>query len=120
MNIEQRDDSPLVAYDEKNHTLLIQGKTYMHDAFAFYENIRRWIASREDVLQISIDLIYINSTSSQAILDFFEALQVYKEKVPSLKVVWKFDEDNSMMEEAGEEYQSEFDTLEIILAPYSA
>lgn len=114
-------DTPSVNFDEKSYTLNIEGKSYMEDSFSFYDDVLEWIKSyllKNKQIVITMELIYINSTSSKAIYDLFNSLQEEKIKNNNIKLIWRYDEENYMMQETGEDFQEDFENLSIVLEPH--
>ncbi len=100
--------------------LLIKGESYPEDVASFYgpviEAVRQLTASCAEI-SASFELIYVNSSSMKALYRIFEVLQLKKSEGGVITILWKFEEDDDVMQELGEDFQDRFPELAFQLTP---
>jgi hypothetical protein len=100
--------------------LLIKGESYPEDVASFYgpviEAVRQLTASCAEI-SASFELIYVNSSSMKALYRIFEVLQLKKSEGGVITILWKFEEDDDVMQELGEDSQDRFPELAFQLTP---
>jgi len=94
--------------------LLVKGESYPEDVATFYgpviEGVRQLTAHCAEI-SASFELIYVNSSSMKALYRIFEVLQQKKIEGGVITIVWKFEEDDDVMQELGEDFQDRFADL---------
>lgn len=94
--------------------LIVSGESYPEDVAAFYgpviEAVRQLITVRSEITA-SFELIYVNSSSMKALYRIFEVLQQKKTEGGVINIVWKFQDDDDVMQELGEDFQDRFPDL---------
>lgn len=94
--------------------LIVSGESYPEDVAAFYgpviEAVRQLITVRS-VITASFELIYVNSSSMKALYRIFEVLQQKKTEGGVINIAWKFQDDDDVMQELGEDFQDRFPDL---------
>ena len=84
----------------------ISGKSMMEDALSFYQPYHQWIDEliQSDVtsLNIDIDLVYFNSSSSKQLLKF---LMIIDDSDKECNLNWFFPEGNEVLEDRGKEFE---------------
>lgn len=94
--------------------LIVSGESYPEDVAAFYgpviEAVRQLITVRSEITA-SFELIYVNSSSMKALYRIFEVLQQKKTKGGVINIAWKFQDDDDVMQELGEDFQDRFPDL---------
>lgn len=114
--IEQTDETPKVVLDKDNAEFIFSGKSLPEDVSSFYAPIMKWwdeyTESPNAATKVVFDLVYFNTASSKLILDILFKLEALKESGNDTTIVWKFNEMDEDMEEAGEEYS------EIVEVPF--
>ena len=70
--------------------------------------------SVQDITTINLQIRYLNSSSSKLIFDFFDILEQYNEQY-TIKINWIYEEDDDSSLEVGEEYQEDYEDLDISL-----
>lgn len=112
------ESSPKILFDSTAHILEIRGSSYMEHTLEFYEPLMSWIETylsslkRSDRVQVDIELVYFNSTSSRVLLEFFDALneKAFQAEV-CIDVNWFYESEDDDMREFGEEFQHDFKAL---------
>lgn len=100
--------------------LLVKGESYPEDVASFYgpviEAVRQLTESCAEI-RASFELIYVNSSSMKALYRIFEVLQLKKNEGGVITILWKFEEDDDVMQELGEDFQDRFPELAFQLTP---
>ncbi|GBC61029.1 DUF1987 domain-containing protein [Desulfonema ishimotonii] len=116
LKIEATKYTPEIVFDYENHHLEIKGKSYPENTSAFYRPVFDWLEAyldRDDIRAVSVSLwlIYFNSSSSKALLDFFDMLEEASEDGKEITVNWIYEPEDEDSLEFGEEFQEDFETL---------
>lgn len=107
--------TPEVIMDMDTGKCSIIGESYLEEPFKLYDDILEWVKSYVDhfsqkPLTIDVELTYINSTSSRAILDLFRGIAELKRNGAPIEVAWRYpegDDDFNEIKEEGEEFIDE-------------
>jgi hypothetical protein len=106
--IEAAKDTPQIKFDSQKNELFIEGQSYPESASEFYNPILEWIekyGEQKDIdLTVSFKFTYFNTSSSKAILDILDILDVFHEKGKEPKVNWYYEKDDEDIKESGEEF----------------
>jgi len=106
--IEASKDTPNVKFDPTKNELFIEGQSFPESASEFYNPILNWIEKYGEQsgidLTVSFKFTYFNTSSSKAILDILDLLDVFHEKGKEPKVNWYYDKDDEDIKESGEEF----------------
>jgi hypothetical protein len=116
LHIESTKSTPFIGFDPDACRLEISGESYPENAAAFYEpvlsRISRWIdTSHQRNLNVDFELRYYNSSSSKAIMNLLELLDEAARKEWDIEVTWRFEEENEIIQESGEEFQDDYERL---------
>lgn len=117
--IEETKYTPSINLNVENGTIDIVGKSYPENTFEFYEPVMKWL---EDYFNtsalkktiVTFEIIYFNSSSSKLFFDFFDLLEEMSSK-SIIEINWVYDEENESALEAGEDFQEDFENLNIHL-----
>lgn len=121
LKIEATKYTPEISFDCENHLLEISGESYPENIAEFYAPIFSWMEEYFDQLDdnqpviINMELIYFNSSSSKILLDLFEVLEEATGKGKNITVNWIYEEEDEDTLEFGEEFQEDFESLNINL-----
>jgi len=91
-----------------------EGESYPEDVATFYGPVVNAITELMAVaseVNASFHLIYVNSSSMKALYRIFELLQKKHESGAPIKIDWKFEEDDDVMQELGEDFKDRFPDL---------
>ncbi|MDH4944832.1 DUF1987 domain-containing protein [Sulfurimonas sp. C5] len=118
LHLEATQYTPEITLDPAG-TITMVGKSYPENTFDFYKPIMEWVENYFDgntakKTIINMEIIYFNSSSSKLFFDLFDLVDENKE---SSKIVinWIYDKENESAQEAGEDFQDDFEDLEINL-----
>lgn len=118
--IEATEDTPLVVLEKKEgvNSILIQGVSMPENLFDFYTPLFETVFNffeTDSITNMEINVEYMNSMSNKQILKLIKT--VY-EKNPSVKVIWKYSKEDDLIKLKGEEIQSVFPEINILLTEY--
>lgn len=106
--IEPKIDSPKVVLDKERNIFEIKGKSLPENVNVFYQPIIDWFTeyfknpNPETIITIQLD--YLNTASSKAILSLLLVFEEALKKGSNIKVRWYYEEDDEDMRDIGEEY----------------
>ncbi len=120
LNIAASNSTPNIYFDVDSSVLYIKGESYPENASRFYEPVLRWLGewlgrSPQKGLQVDFELLYYNSSSSKAIMNLFDLLEDAAELGRRITVYWRFDEENEIIRESGEEFQMDYEQVDVRL-----
>jgi len=118
--IKATKDSPEIFFDCVKNILEIKGKLYPEDAAKFYSQLFDWLNEYIDQLEdqecvVNLEIIYFNSSSSKALMNFFDILDDAASEGKKITVNWKFREEDDNIMESGEEYQEDVEHIKFNL-----
>lgn len=116
--IEATKYTPAINFDAQAHRLSIEGKSTPENTFEFFQPVIDWLKSyfsSSQTATIEFNIPYFNSSSSRVMYELFDILEKAKSDGSSLTVLWKYAAENENGEESGEEFQEDFEDLNIEL-----
>lgn len=119
LNISQTQYTPEISLNVDG-TISIVGKSYPENTFEFYKPVMDWLekyfeSENKQKTVVNLEIIYFNSSSSKLFFDLFDLLEEAYENGNDIEVNWFYDEENESAEEAGEDFQEDFQALNINL-----
>jgi hypothetical protein len=116
IEIAKTEYSPQVILDDKRGVLDLQGESYPENVAAFYRPVFEWLnrylgIANNTQLTVNIELLYFNSSSSKVLMDMLDVLEDASRSGKGIVVNWRYDEDNDMAEEYGQEFAEDVDHL---------
>jgi hypothetical protein len=120
LNIEATKYTPKIDLDFDKGILEFKGKSYPENTFEFYKPIQEWISEyfetcKDKKTEVNFDINYLNSSSIKFFYDLFDTLESAQEGCPDLKVQWFYDEEDDMALETGEDFQEDYENLNVTL-----
>ncbi len=116
INIEETKYTPKIVVDFDARYIELSGRSYPENAFEFFEEpkvaISKMLSTKND-LQVVFDIIYVNSSSSRVFFEILTMLSEAKDLGVNIECIWKYDEDNDVALENGEDFSEEFPNLNI-------
>ena len=111
--------TPEISLNAENGVISMVGKSYPENTFEFYKPVMDWLenyfdGNAKDKTVVNMEIIYFNSSSSKLFFDFFDLLEENHEG-NTLEINWIYDPENESAQEAGEDFQEDFETLTINL-----
>jgi hypothetical protein len=111
--IAKTEETPEVSFNLENREFAIIGRSLPEDAFSFYKPIIDWVKDYNEhslsQVNMTIHLDYFNSSSGRYIMEMLVALENSKSAASKLSITWFSDQDDELMIEKGEEFQSLID-----------
>jgi hypothetical protein len=101
--IEPKIDSPKVVLDKERNIFEIKGKSLPENVNVFYQPIIDWFTeyfknpNPETIITIQLD--YLNTASSKAILSLLLVFEEALKKGSNIKVRWYYEEDDEDMKD---------------------
>lgn len=119
LNIAQTQYTPEISLNVDG-TISMVGKSYPENTFEFYQPVMDWLekyfeSETKQKTVVNMEIIYFNSSSSKLFFDLFDLLEESSENGNEIEVNWIYDGENESAEEAGEDFQEDFKTLNINL-----
>ena len=112
---ERTKTTPYVLIDEEKGYMRFEGESYLEDIVGFFKEINDWLreymSSGFDEFTFDCELKYFNSSTTKQLYNMLRLMDVY---APGKKVVVNWivaDEDDFMLIECGEDFQSDMDYL---------
>jgi hypothetical protein len=113
--IEATKSSPMVRFDAETGLLEISGKSYPENASKFYGPVFSWVqeylsTSPRHRIQMDVEIVYLNSSSSKILLNLFDMLDEAAREGAEVVINWRYNEENETALECGEEFAEELRT----------
>jgi hypothetical protein len=123
--VEATKSTPYVHFDAGKRLLEITGESYPENAAKFYGPLFDWLrrfldSGNSEPLEVNLEIIYFNSSSSKALMVFFEMLEEAAVKGMQIVANWRYHEDNETALECGEEFKEDIPTLTFNLVQIAA
>jgi len=117
LQLSATERTPEIKFSTSEKTLLISGESYPEDVSSFYGEliqISESLSSSDlDSLNVTVSLIYMNSSSVKAFYRIFEGLDKAKKDGKSITLTWECQDDDDIIEELGEDFIDRFPDLNI-------
>lgn len=115
--------TPKILLDKTESKIEFIGKSYPENTFEFYAPVLEWLKvflSEQREVKVTLELEYLNSSSLKSFFDIFDIFEESSQKYnSSITVDWVYDEENDIALETGEDFQMDFEDLEINLVEKS-
>ena len=105
---EELKNSPGMYYYPDENKLELLGRSIPENPEMIFRRLEDWITShfeKNNLLNVSIQLEYINSGSSKYLYEILKRLTVYGHSGKSVNIKWLYEEDDEAMLELGEHYR---------------
>ena len=116
LHIQGTERTPEVQLITNPLSLTIQGESFPEDVAVFYGPVITAINTLslepKGPLNVSLAMVYINSSSIKALYRIFEGVDAYRKAGNEVSVHWNVPEDDDIMEELGEDFKDRFPDLE--------
>lgn len=115
--IEPSKYTPFIEFDPDSRVLEIRGESYPENTPKFYEPVIEWIEryveelAENDSVYANFGLVYLNTGSSKAMMDFLAVLERCAEKGTKFIVNWYYDETNEAVRECGKKIEDDIVSL---------
>jgi len=120
LSIEATKSSPAVNYDPAKNRLSFAGESYPENAAAFYSPVFEWLKSYIESdegrkMVVNFEIVYFNSSTSKVFMNILDMLDSAAAGGKKIAVNWRYDEENEIAEECGEEFREEVKSMEFYL-----
>jgi len=117
LQLSATERTPEIKFSKSEKTLFISGESYPEDVSSFYGELIQICESLSssdlDSLNVTVSLIYMNSSSVKAFYRIFEGLDKAKKDGKSITLTWECQDDDDIIEELGEDFIDRFPDLNI-------
>lgn len=107
IDIEAKKSTPHIFLDSINREFRIEGESYPENAVAFYKPIIDWVKDYLTVsdrgIDLSIKLLYINTSSTKALLVLLDLIEEAHEAGKQSHIRWIYNRENKVAYEIGED-----------------
>ncbi len=121
INLKKTHNNPKVVLDKQNNYFEISGRSIQENVFEFYDPIYNWLIkyskNPNKKTKFILDFDYINSASTKQLIKILIALEKISQSDDDIIVIWKYEKDDELMEEKGDEIFSILN-LPYVLLPY--
>ena len=117
LQLSATERTPEHKFSISDKTLIISGESYPEDVSSFYGELIQICESLSssdiDSLDVTVSLIYMNSSSVKAFYRIFEGLDKAKKEGKAINLTWECQDDDDIIEELGEDFIDRFPDLNI-------
>jgi hypothetical protein len=120
LTIEAAKYTPAIEFNAESRHLSIRGESYPENTADFYAPIFQWLdqfLKSEGTVQLDMEIVYFNSSTSKVFIDLFDRLEEYAEQGQKVVLNWIFDEENESAVEYGEDFKEDMEHMEFNLVP---
>jgi hypothetical protein len=112
--------TPAVTFDFAKHHLRISGESYPEDVTEFYGPVLGSLDAYlkelgEGSCRFDFELIYLNSSSAKAIMMLMDKLELAASNGASIDIHWYYDKEDDTMQELGEEFGEDLESVKFHL-----
>lgn len=108
LDLAKTADTPQILFEPAKGIFKIEGESYPENAMEFYrpiiESLTTYVEQESKSLEVSLKMVYFNSSSSKCLLDIFDLLEEYAGRGNDVKVVWYYQRDDEDIKESGEDF----------------
>ena len=110
LQIEATDETPRVILSLEKSLFEFEGNSYPENSTKFFTPILNWFREVIDGgvktdMTVSFSFDYFNTSSAKYILEILRLIQEFQAKGNTCLVQWYFMDDDTDMQEAGEDYR---------------
>jgi hypothetical protein len=105
---EELKNCPGIAFYPDNNKLELVGRSIPENPELIFRRLEEWLTfhfEKNNALDVSIQLEYINSGSSKYLYEILKRLTGYGKSGKAVKMKWLYEEDDEGMLELGEHYR---------------
>jgi len=102
LRIEGTNNTPKVLLDYPERKIMILGRAFPEYSAPFFERLSIALSNFEGPLEITINLEYVNTSSSKCILGLLKEIE---NRFEGSSVIWISDEDDEDTEELGKTFE---------------
>jgi hypothetical protein len=123
--IAKTETTPEIRFHYSSGVLELRGESYPENTAEFYAPVFAWVSKflaggNDKPAIVNMEIIYFNSSSSKALMNFFDMLDEAVAGGMKIAVNWIYDADNESALEYGEEFKEDIVSLEFNLVANNA
>ncbi|CCH50161.1 DUF1987 domain-containing protein [Pseudodesulfovibrio piezophilus] len=123
-SVQATSSSPHIEFDPETMSFEIKGESYPENCWAFYGPMFDWLETffsgiNGDRVEINMEILYFNSSSSKTFMDFFDMLDDQAEQGNNIVVNWRYHEENESAMECGEEFMEDVSCIKFNLVEFN-
>lgn len=123
--IAKTETTPEIRFDFSSGVLEMRGESYPENTAEFYAPVFAWLSKflaggNEKSVIVNMEIVYFNSSSSKALMNFFDVLDEAVAEGKKVAVNWIYDAENESALEYGEEFKEDLESLEFNLVTKNA
>ena len=123
-SVQATKSSPGIEFDPETMIFEIKGESYPENCWAFYSPMFNWLEmffgqANGARVEINMEIIYFNSSSSKTFMDLFDMLDDQAERGKDIVVNWRYHEENESAMECGEEFMEDVSNISFNLIEYT-
>jgi hypothetical protein len=116
LEISKTKTTPEILFNCSTNELSIVGESFPENTSEFYAPVFEWLerylnSITNQVVVVNIELVYFNSSSSKVLMDLFDMLEEAVQDGKDISVNWRYDEENEMAAEYGEDFMEDLEKL---------
>ena len=117
LNIAATERTPEIQLSANDGIFSMKGESFPEDVSAFYGQVivavDQLASQLSKPLTVDVAMVYMNSSSINAMFRIFEGLEAVRKNGQSLTITWHYQEDDDIMQELGEDFKDRFPELPI-------
>lgn len=122
LTVEATENSPAIDFDFEAGRFSITGESYPENVASFFNDImsklHSYLEDKSDGrIEFIFELIYFNSSTAKVLMEIFDSLEEAALRGVDVIVNWRYDPDDDMMMELGEEFAEDLDKATFNLVP---
>jgi hypothetical protein len=123
-SVQATKSSPRIDFDPQSMSFEIKGESYPENCGMFYSPMFEWLErffdkSNGDRMEIDMEILYFNSSSSKTFMDLFDMLDEQANKGKNIVVNWRYHEENESAMECGEEFMEDVSNIKFNLIEFT-
>jgi hypothetical protein len=119
LNIQGTVSTPTIRTDYELGIVELLGDSYPENSFQVYSELMTWIEefllNEARPLRLSLELLYLNTSSIKVMMDIFDLLQTAHDNGRDVAVVWRYMQEDERVSELALEFKEDctfpFDVL---------
>ncbi len=114
--VDAAKSTPAIRFEPAEGRLVLRGESYPENAAKFYAPLfaalEAYLASSDTgSLQVDLEMIYLNSSSSKIFFNLFDRLEKAASEGLRVTINWRYSADNDTAQTCGEEFQEDADRV---------
>lgn len=113
------DCTPCVDFDFDAQRFTLRGESWPENAAAFYRPLQSalesWQPRQSEPIEVEIALSYFNSSSTKMLFGLFDQFNQLALRGCAITLHWRYDAEDDVSEEFGQELQLDFEALTVRL-----